>query len=238
MGSYFSVEYMVKSLPILLSYLDVTILVTIVAESMGLFIGCAAALIRIQKIQGLRQLCTLYISFMRGTPFLVQLYLVCFGFPQILQAAGYTDVRSLPGLLFVFFVMSVHAGAYLAEIMRGSVLAVDAGQLEAAYAVGMTTFQAYRRVILPQAFRLAVPALGNHIISTLKGTSLIFNVGVVDMMRKADLLGSYSYRHLELYMDVGIIYIALCFLLQAGTTLLEKRVEYKSKAAAGTGDLL
>lgn len=232
MGSYFSVEYMVQSLPVLLSYLDVTILVTVVAESMGLLIGCTAALIRVQKIQGLRQICTLYISFIRGTPFLVQLYLVCFGFPQVLQAAGYTDVRSLPGLLFVFFVMALHAGAYLAEIMRGSILAVETGQMEAAYSVGMTTWQAYWRIVLPQAFRLAVPALGNHIISTLKGTSLIFNVGVVDMMRKADLLGSYSYRHLELYMDVGIIYIALCFVLQAGTTLLEQRTAYKNRTTA------
>lgn len=214
---------MIKSFPVLLSYIDVTIVVTIVAETVGIFFGCLVALIRINKIKGLNQLCLLYISFVRGTPFLVQLYLVCFGLPKLLQSFGYQDIRSIPGLLFVFFVMSLHAGAYIAEVMRSSILAVDKGQLEAAHSIGMSSYQAYSRIILPQAFRMAIPALGNNVISTLKGTSLIFNVGVVDMLRKADLMGSYSYRHLELYIDIAIIYILICFVIQAATYFLERR---------------
>jgi len=87
----------------------------------------------------------------------------------------------------------------------------------------MNSRQAYIRIVLPQAFRMAIPALGNNVISTLKGTSLIFNVGVVDMLRKADLMGSYSYRHLELYVDIAIIYILLCFAIQAATGFLERQ---------------
>ncbi|WP_434133419.1 amino acid ABC transporter permease [Sporomusa sphaeroides] len=214
---------MLKAFPILLSYIDVTIIVTVVAEVFGILLGCLVALIRINKIKALNQISLVYISFIRGTPFLVQLYLVCFGLPQLLQSLGYQDIRSIPGLLFVFLVMSIHAGAYIAEIMRSSILAVDKGQLEAAHSIGMNSCQAYIRIVLPQAFRMAIPALGNNVISTLKGTSLIFNVGVVDMLRKADLMGSYSYRHLELYVDIAIIYILLCFAIQAATGFLERQ---------------
>lgn len=223
MGSYFSFDYMIKSFPILLSYIDVTIVVTIVAEIFGILLGCAVALIRINKIIALNQICLFYISFIRGTPFLVQLYLACFGLPQLIQGFGYQDIRSIPVLLFVFLIMAVHSGAYIAEIMRSSILAVDKGQLEAAHSIGMSSYQAYIRIILPQAFSMAIPAIGNNVIGTLKSTSLIFNVGIVDMLRKADLMGSYSYRHLELYIDVAIIYVLLCFAVQAATRFLEGR---------------
>lgn len=223
MGTYFSVDYMLKSFPVLLSYVDVTILVTVVAEMAGLILGCVVALIRINKIKLLNQAALVYISYIRGTPFLAQLYLVCFGLPQLLQKLGYDDIRSIPGLLFVFFVMSIHSAAYIAEIMRGSILAVDKGQMEAAHSIGMTTLQAYRRIVMPQALQAAIPAIGNNVISTLKGTSLIFNVGVVDMLRKAELMGSYSFRHLELYVDIAIIYVLLCFAIQGITYCLEHR---------------
>ena len=93
----------------------------------------------------------------------------------------------------------------------------------------MTTFQAYRRIILPQAFKLAIPALSNEVISTLKNTSLVFNVGVVDMMSKAELMASYSYRSLELYLDVGLIYIVLCFICYGLTSFFERSTQSVKK---------
>ena len=223
MGTYFSIDYMLKSFPVLLSYVDVTIIVTVIAELAGLTLGCGIALIRTNKLPILNPLALVYISYIRGTPFLAQLYLVCFGLPQLLQRFGYDDIRSIPGLLFVFLVMSLHSAAYIAEIMRGSISSIDKGQLEAAHSIGMTSLQAYTRIVLPQALRAAIPAIGNNVISTLKGTSLIFNVGVVDMLRKADLMGSYSFRHLELYVDIAIIYVLLCFAIQGITYCLEHR---------------
>lgn len=225
MSNFFSIDYMLSSFPILLSYVDVTIEVTIISILAGVFIGCSVALIRIHKIPVLNRICVIYVSFVRGTPFLVQLFLICFGLPQVLTAFGAGSVRSLPGLMFVFIVMSLHEGGYISEVMRGSILAIDKGQLEACKSVGMTTFQAYTRIIIPQAFRIAIPALSNNVISTLKSTSLIFNVGVVDMMSKADLMGTYSFRHLELYVDVGIIYLILCFIVYICTTILERKLK-------------
>lgn len=222
MGNYFSFQYMVQAFPTLLSYLDVTVLLTVVSELVAILLGCVVAIIRVRQIKILKTLGTVYVSFIRGTPFLVQLYLICFGLPRVMEAAGTQNVRSIPVLAFVFLVMLLHSGAYIAEIMRGAIESIDKGQLEACYSIGMTDFQAYRRIILPQAFKLSIPALSNEVISTLKNTSLVFNVGVVDMMSKAELMASFSYRSLELYLDVGIIYIFLCFICYGLTTLLER----------------
>lgn len=228
MDSYFSLDYMIKSFPVLLSFLHVTIIVTVVSELLALIIGCILAIVRIKHTKWLDKIAVTYVSFIRGTPFLVQLYLICFGLPQVLQACGVEDTRSIPGIFFVFLVIGLHEGGYMTEVIRSSVLAVEKTQMEAALSVGMTERQAYIRVVLPQALRIAIPAIGNNVIGALKSTALIFNVGVVDMMRKADLMGAFSYRHIELYLDVGIIYILLCFLIQISTNILEKKVGLKS----------
>lgn len=220
---------MVQALPDLLSYLDVTVVLTVIAEAAALVLGCLVAMLRVRNVKVLKNLCAVYVSFIRGTPFLVQLYLICFGLPRVMEAAGARDMRAVPVLLFVFPVMVLHSGAYIAEILRGSIESIDKGQLEACCSIGMTTFQAYRRIILPQAFKLAIPALSNEVISTLKNTSLVFNVGVVDMMSKAELMASYSYRSLELYLDVGLIYIVLCFICYGLTSFFERSTQSVKK---------
>ena len=199
-GTYFSFEYMVKALPELLSFVDVTVFITIISEIAAIILGSLVALIRVRKIKIINQLSMIYVSFIRGTPFLVQLYLICFGMPRFMESYGAQNMRSVPAMLFVFIVMTLHSGAYITEIMRGAIESIDKGQLEACYSVGMTTVQAYKRIILPQAYKLAIPTLSNEVISTLKNTSLVFNVGVIDMMSKAELMASFSYRSLELYM--------------------------------------
>ena len=224
MGSYFDLGYLIRSFPIILSYVHTTVLITFVAAVIGIVIGSIVALIRINKITGLDKIAAVYISFIRGTPFLVQLFLAYFGLPELMQQLGYQGIREIPALFYVFIVFSLHVGAYSAEIIRSAILAVDKGQLEAAYAIGMGPFQAYTRIVLPQAFSMAIPAFCNTIISTLKGTSLVFNVGVIDMMRKADLMGANSQRSLELYVDIAIIYIGLVFILSKLSTALEKKL--------------
>lgn len=216
---------MLRSFPVVLSYVDTTLIITFVGIVIGFSIGTIAALVRISKVAVLAKAIVVYISFIRGTPFLVQLFLAYFGLPELLQKIGYQGVREIPPLFFVFVVFALHVGAYSAEVLRSAILAVDKGQLEAAYSVGMGVVPAYTRIVLPQAFGIAVPALCNTVISTIKETSLVFNVGIVDMMRKADLLGANSHRSLELYFDVAIVYIFLVLLVsKAAKSLESKRV--------------
>ena len=226
MGNYFDLAYLIKSFPVILSYVDTTLIITLVAAVFGLAAGSLIALIRIHRIAVLDRIAAVYISFFRGTPFLVQLFLAYFGLPELFQKLGYQGVRDIGPLFYVFIVFSLHFGAYSAEVIRSAILAVDKGQLEAAYSIGMTPAQAYSRIVFPQAFTMAIPAICNIIISTLKGTALVFNVGVIDMMRKADLLGANSQRSLELYIDVAIIYILLVFIIGRLGALLEKQAAY------------
>lgn len=222
MGTYFDVAYMIKSFPTLLGMVHITLLVTIVSAILGILLGAVIAILRIQRVLVVAPLLRVFISFMRGTPFLVQLFLAYFGVPEILAHVG-ISMKGVPPLAFVLAVFTLHMAAYGAEILRSSILAVPVGEKEAAMSLGMTSFQMYRRVILPQAFHMAMPALVNTVIGVVKGTSLIFNVGVVDIMRKAELMAGNSQRSLELYVDVAVIYGILIFLITRIGRFLEKR---------------
>jgi len=216
MGTYFDFGYMIKSFPLLLSYVHITLGLTAAAAAGGLALGALLALAILKKIPVLAQLARIYISFMRGTPFLVQLFLFYFGLPELLIQLGFTAAHSVPGIIYVSLVFVLHMGGYGAELMRTAILAVPAGQREAALACGLSEWQSYRQVIFPQAIKIAADPLVNTIVSTLKDTSLVFNVGIIDMMRKADLLGANSQRNLELYIDTAIIYILLVLALHYG----------------------
>ena len=229
MGSYFSVQYMLDSLPALASYLPVTVFITLVSGVIGTFLGMLLAVVRVRKVPVLNQLTRIFISFIRSTLFLVQLFVVYFGVPELLQKLG-VDVDSLPPMLFILVIFVLHVGAYGAEILRASIQSVAPGEKEAAASLGMTTCQIYRRVILPQAFVLSIPPLLNEIISTLKSTALIFNVGIVDMMRQADLMGGNSQRYLELYVDAAILYGVLIFALTVAGRLTEKHFNVEERA--------
>ena len=222
MSKYFDVGYMIQSLPTLLSYIHVTLMITAVSAVLGILLGSLIAIVRIKKVPVLNQILVVFISFMRGTPFLVQLFIIYFGVPEIMSHLG-MNVRNLPGLVFVYAVFTLHIAAYSAEIMRASISAVSQGEKEAAMAIGMTELQSYVRIILPQAFTLSIPPLTNLIIGMLKGTALVFNVGVVDMMRRADLMGGNSQRYLELFVDAAIIYAVLIFIVTTAGRWIEKR---------------
>lgn len=229
MGSFFSVQYMVDSFPILASYLPVTLFITLVSGVLGIFLGMGLAVIRVKEIPGLNLLTRVFISFIRSTPFLVQLFVVYFGIPELLQKMG-LDVNELPPMLFILVIFVLHVGAYGAEILRSSILAVAPGEKEVAASLGMTSVQVYRRVILPQALVLSIPPLLNEIISTLKSTALIFNVGIVDMMRQADLMGGNSQRYLELYVDAAILYGILIFALTVAGRQVENHFNVARRA--------
>lgn len=222
MGKYFDISYMIQSFPGLLSAVHITVAVTLISAFTGICLSVLLAVIRENHVKGLSQAVVVYVSFIRGTPFLVQLFLVYFGVPEILSHAG-ADTRNVPPLLFVLIVFTLHVAAYGSEIMRSSIAAVSEGQKEAAASLGMTGWQSYRRVILPQAFSMAVAPLINTVIGVIKGTSLIFNVGIVDIMRKADLMGGNSQRYLELFVDVALIYGVLIFFISQVGQILEKK---------------
>lgn len=224
MSAYFDISYMIHAFPALVGYVHITLLITLIASLAGVLLGCLMAIVRVNHNKGISQLLTVYISFTRGTPFLVQLFLVYFGAPELLNHLG-ISVKGLPPMLFVLIVFTLYVAAYSSEIMRSSIETIAKGEKEAALSLGMTSWQSYRRVVLPQAFVLAIPPLINTMLSVLKGTSLIFNVGVVDIMRKADLMGGNSQRYLELFIDVAIVYGILVFVITQIGRAIERRYD-------------
>ena len=182
----------------------------------ALILGVLIAIIRIQKQPILYQMATFYLSFTRCTPLLVQLFLVYFGLPQLLLVFN-IDINSWDRLIFVIITFSFHTAAYLSEVVRSAYLAVGEAQLEAAYSVGMSYPQALRRIILPQAFVIALPNLGNNIIELLKDTSLAFTIGIIDIMGQVRIIlgNNHGMGMFEIYIVISLVYWGACIVIEA-----------------------
>lgn len=206
-------EILVDSFPkILIPGLTVTIPLTAIAFSLAMVIAVAAAMIQFARVPAAAQLCRFYIWIFRGTPLLVQLFVVFFGLPKV----G-VRIEPFPAAVLVF---SLNEGAYCAETVRAALEAVPAGQLEAGRCAGLSYLQTMRRIVLPQAMRTAFPPLSNSLIAMVKDTSLAANITVVEMFRASEQINARVYEPLALYIEVGLIYLlfstVLTWLQRAG----------------------
>ena len=206
MSNLFDIKMVFTQIPDLLTYLPVTLELAVVAMIVSLILGLILALIKMKKIPVLKQLANLYISVIRGTPVLVQLYVTYFGIPMILKAINLKygtnyNANGVAPIIYAFIARAVNESAYNAEVIRASLESVPKGQIEAANALGMTYFQALRRVILPEAIVVALPSLGNSFIGLIKGTSLAFVCAVVEMTAAGKIIAGRTYRYFEVYVS-------------------------------------
>lgn len=209
-------ELLLSSLqPMALAMIKVTLPLTAISFSLGLLIAILTAIARIANIKILKQLSEFYIWIFRGTPLLVQLFIVYFGLPIV----GVTlDVWSAAIITF-----SLNIGAYASEAVRAAVLSVPKGQWEAATALGMSYTQILRRIIAPQAARISLPPLSNIFISTLKDTSLAASITMVDMFMVAQRIAARTFDPLTLYVLAALFYLIVCTFLTFLQARLEKR---------------
>jgi His/Glu/Gln/Arg/opine family amino acid ABC transporter permease subunit len=220
----------VDILPQLLETVPTVLLITIVGFSVGLVIGLGAALVKIHRIPVLRQIIAMYISFFRGTPLLVQLFIPFFGIPVIIIELNYAfgwslNVRSITPIHYALVVISLNTGAYLTEAVRSALESVHKGQIEAAYSIGMSGWQTVRRIIIPQAFLVALPNLGNTIIMLVKDTSLVFTITVVEVLSRARWLATEHARPFEAYIGAATVYWAICLIVEFLVKTLEKTMK-------------
>lgn len=228
-GQLFAPGMIFQMLPTILENLPVTLLMTIVAAVIGLVLGFMIAIVKINEVPILAKLFNLFISFMRGTPQLVQLFLAYYGFPLVVQwlnqQFGWTiDVNGIPALVYVFLAFGLNEAAYNSETFRAAILSVNKKEIEAAKSIGLTNRQTMRRIILPSALVVAIPNLGNSLISLLKGTSLAFTVTVIDIMGQARIMAGANLRFFEAYIAVALIYWLLCMLIEQGVRALERKL--------------
>ena len=222
-------QFMVKSFGKILSALPVTLNIAIVTMIFSLILSFFVAMVRINKVKVVSRLATIYVSFIRGTPLLVQIYLSYYGIPKFLNHMnakfGWTlNVNNVPVIVFVYIAFILNMSAYMSETFRAAIMSVEKGQMEAAISIGMSKWQAMRRIILPQAFVVALPNFGNSFISLLKDTSLAFVVSVVELMGKAKIVGAAGLNFFEVYIVVALIYWGVCIVVEKLLAVLGKKI--------------
>ncbi|MBH3437496.1 cystine ABC transporter permease [Pseudomonas luteola] len=211
-----SLQLILDSLPFLLKGAVWTVLLSLGGMFFGLVLGFFLALMRLSQNMIVRAVARVYVSFFRGTPLLVQLFMIYYGLPEL----G-IQLDPLPAALVGF---SLNMAAYICEILRAAIASIDRGQWEAAASIGMTRAQTLRRTILPQAARTALPPLGNSFISLVKDTSLAATIQVPEMFRQAQLITARTFEIFSMYLTAALIYWVLASTLAALQNTLENRV--------------
>ena len=209
--------------PLLFKGLGVTLWVSLAAIAIAFFLGLISCLFGISKIKPLQLISKFYVWIMRGTPFIVQLFIIKYGVPQLVQMVypefkiGITAAAIAP--------LSLNAGAYMSEIFRGAIQAVDPGQMEAARSLGLSHTRAMVKVILPQALKISIPTLANQFIITIKDSSLAQVIGLPELFQQGKIYVGSTFRSFESYILVGVFYLVIITIL----SFFIKRIERKQQ---------
>jgi len=214
-----------KWVPALAKGLPLTLEITFTCIGIGIVLGVLLALARVYGSRPLRWITSAYIQFFRGTPLLVQLFIVYFGLPTW----GITLSRFTSAIL----ALGLNTAAYQAEYFRGAIQAVRGGQMLAARSLGMSLPQSIRSVILPQAFRLVLPSWSNEFILMLKYSSIVFTITLYDLMGLAKRLASRNFRYFEVFVVVALFYLALVSIISFILRLIERRVRIPGLGTSG-----
>lgn len=236
MTNIIDLSYAIRTVKYLIPYIPVTFSLAIVSMAAGCIIGLLVMLVRWKKIPILSQLGTLYVVVGRAVPTLIILYVVFFVFPVFLMLMSHGVIpkqfNSVPAIFFAMVGLSLHAGAYLAEIFRAAVNSVPKGQLEAALSIGMTWPQAFRRIVLPQAAVMALPLMGNQFLGLIKGSSIAFMITVMELFGAANYLSGISERYIEIYLALALLYWGISLVFETIFHKAENRLAiYKGSKA-------
>ena len=227
-------DYIAKTFLETLKGVPTTLIIMIVAMVLSFAPALFLALGQIYKVKGVRTFSLVYLAFIRATPPILLILFFYSLFPsllnQFLKSIGSNvDIFKLNPIYYAFIIYSLMTTGSLSEILRSAILTVDKGQLEAAQAIGLTTSQAYVRIVFPQALQSALPNLANLVINIVKGTSLVFVMTIKDITAIARVEASYGYQYFESYFVIFLQYILICGLIQWGFSILEKRYIQREK---------
>lgn len=217
----------VKGFLVALQGVPVTVGVTLIAMVTGVVLGLVLALMKMSRIKVLTALASLYIEIIRGTPLIVQALIMAYGLPQLLQSSG-ISFRWPYLIIPAVIVCGLNSAAYVAEVIRSGIQAVDKGQMEAARSIGMTRAQAMKLIVIPQALKIVLPSFGNEFVSLIKETSVLSYVGVVEILRKGALWNAATFNTFEAYIGVALVYM----LLTIPSSKLVKHLEKKANSNA------
>lgn len=215
----FDFDFFFSCFPKLIMKVPYTLYLGIIAFFIAFVLGLILEICYTSKYKWLQKIAGIYISYFRSTPYITQLFIFYFGLPQL-----FDSMRGMPASVSLIITIAMNSSAFIAETIRGGLLAVDKGQKEAAMSIGMGSVAMYKEIILPQAFIAAFPSLGNSFISMIKNTAIGFTVGVIEMLSQAKILGGSSLRFMEAYIAVGIVYWVVLVLIDKGLKRIELRI--------------
>lgn len=210
--------------------IPVTITISFVAIIGGLIIGLFVAIAKRSKFKVLRGLATIYVDILRGTPLLVQVLILAYGVPQLIKSTMGIQFNWEHMIIVGFIACGVNSSAYMAEIIRSGLQAVDIGQTEAARSLGLSSGQTMRYIIVPQAFKIIVPALGNEFVTLIKETSILSVAGIVEITRRGTLWASSSFLSFQAYIGVAIVYLVMTLTLSRLVAYIERRLEQSDRS--------
>jgi His/Glu/Gln/Arg/opine family amino acid ABC transporter permease subunit len=216
-----------EAMPMLWEGLQLTAIVSLVSIAIGMVIGLFVCLMKMSKNIVLRGIANVYIWIIRGTPMLVQALIVFFGMPQVIKLMV-PDFR-LDAMTAGIITLSLNAGAYLAEIYRGGIMAVPKGQTEAARSLGLSQAKTMWKVVLPQAFKFSIPALVNQFIISIKDTSILSAIGMAELVNKAKTYVGSTYVYFATYAVVALMYLAIISVLMILSNYVEKKLKYEGR---------
>jgi L-cystine transport system permease protein len=219
----FKWDYVWRYLPRVISAMPTTLLIVAVAMAAGLVIGMLITFFRVEKVPLLNQLSVVFVSFIRGTPILVQLFVVYYGLPAVMKIFGINILRA-EKILFVFLTYALNSGAFLSENFRSAIMSVSKSQWDAAASIGLNKFQVYFRVIIPQSVVVAIPAVGTFLSQLLQDTSLAFALGIIDIVGKINTMGASISHVLEGYCVAAVLFTALTFVIERTFAFIEKKM--------------
>ena len=223
---FFSMNRFAEASGWILSYLPVTLKFVIICIFFSTVFAVLIAAASIRKLPVLRQILGVYVSYMRGTPFLVQIMVVYYGVPVLINTLFGVNISRWDGFIFAEIAMVMNEAAFLGETIRGALLAVPTVQTEAGYSVGMTGVQTFVRIVLPQAVKTIVPTYGATLVGILQSSSMLYTIGVVEIMNRARAYGTKTSHMLEAYAVCGVIYILFSLLIKYASGKVEKRMNY------------
>ena len=211
-------DLIISSFPLLIEGAGITIEITTISVLIGLVIGLIVGVMRISEYKLLRGLAICYIDFLRGTPLLVQLFIIYFALPLIIGTRIDPFIAAITGC-------GINSGAYIAEIFRSGIQAIDKGQMEAGRSLGLSWLQTMRFIIVPQAFKNIVPQLGNEFIALLKDSSLVSVIGFAELTRQGQLIIAKTYGAIEIWLSVAVLYLVMTLSISRIVSLLERRLK-------------
>ncbi len=217
-----------EATPLLLQGIRLTVSISLLSLLIGMIIGFFACILGMSRSRVLRAVSGIYVWIVRGTPMIVQAFIVYFGMPQVIQRFFVPDFKIEPfaaGLI----TLSLNAGAYLSEIFRGGIMAVNKGQHEAARSLGLSKSRTMIKVVLPQAVKVAIPSMVNQFIITVKDTSILSIIGLADIVNRAKVYVGKSYQFFATYILVAVYYLIVISLLMLFSKYLEKKFNYERK---------